>query len=75
MTAAAEEAVPAVALQKFLFHLQGKQWEKAKALAFQSARAVLGELPLLPTAAPVLTYCCLWFASVADARSPHGRAE
>lgn len=55
MTAAAEEAVPAVALQKFLFHLQGKQWEKAKALAFQSARAVLGELPLLPTAAPVLT--------------------
>ena len=37
MTALTEEAVPAVALQKFLFHLRSRQWEKAKALAFQSA--------------------------------------
>ena len=70
MTAAAEEAVPAVALQKFLFHLQGRQWEKAKALAFQSARAVLGELPLLHTAAPVLTECFRVLPPVANARSP-----
>ena len=35
--ASASPTVPAVALQKFLFHLQQKQWEKAKAMAFQSA--------------------------------------
>ena len=33
---ASESAVPVVAMQKFLFHLRAHQFEKAKALAFQS---------------------------------------
>jgi len=45
MAAAGASAVPAVALQKFLYHLQMKQWEKAKALAFMSARHTQTALP------------------------------
>ena len=37
MSQAAEDVVPAVALQSFLHALQTRKFEKAKALAFQSA--------------------------------------
>ena len=42
--ASASPTVSAVALQKFLFHLQQKQWEKAKA-SFEKALSMESELP------------------------------
>ena len=63
--AASPSAVPAVALQKFLYHLQQKQWEKAKALAFMSAPEPGLLVSFLPAKlAPTMCVC-------ARARSPH----